>query len=136
MRRISPTMLRTMKSPSATSSSFPSVERNVMICRTALEASSIKMPCWMTARGSRASTRLIRFHAWIGAGNEVGGDLDLPQRIAGRFEIQDTVGAVELFLDQAGDAGVQVFRRGAGIAGAHRDRRRRDDRILRDRQER
>jgi hypothetical protein len=61
MRRISPTMLRTMKSPSATSSSLPSVERSVMICSTALEASSMSMPCCTTARGSRASTRLIRF---------------------------------------------------------------------------
>ena len=67
------------------SSIFPSVDRSVMICSTALEASSIRMPCWMTARGSRASTRLIRF--WtsteakleIGAGNEVGGNLDLPE---------------------------------------------------------
>ena len=32
-----------------------------MICSTALEASSIRMPCWITARGRRASTRLIRF---------------------------------------------------------------------------
>jgi hypothetical protein len=33
----------------------------VTICSTALEASSIRMPCWITARGSRASTRLMRF---------------------------------------------------------------------------
>ncbi len=32
-----------------------------MICSTALDASSIRMPCWITARGSRASTRLMRF---------------------------------------------------------------------------
>ena len=50
-----------MKSPSPISSSFPSVDRSVMICRTALDASSIRMPCWITARGSRASTRLILF---------------------------------------------------------------------------
>src|SRR4029450_11597041 len=74
--------------------------------------------------------------ARIGAGNEVGGDLDLPERIAGRFEIQDAVGAVELFLDQAGDAGVQVLLRGPGIAGADCDGWGRNDRILRNRQER
>ena len=82
-----------------------------------------------------AVLHLDRGHARIGAGNEVGGDLDLPEQIAGRFEIQDAVGAVELLLDQAGDARVQVLRRGAGIAGADCDRWRRDDRILRDRQE-
>ena len=32
-----------------------------MICSTALDASSIRMPCWITARGRRASTRLMRF---------------------------------------------------------------------------
>src|SRR5437763_8205812 len=61
MRRISPRTLRTMKSPSPTSSRLPSVEVSVMICSTALEASSIRMPCCMTARGRRASTRLMRF---------------------------------------------------------------------------
>jgi len=61
MRRISPTMLRIMKSPSPTSSRLLSVERSVMICKTALEASSTRMPCWITARGRRASIRLIRF---------------------------------------------------------------------------
>ncbi|MGY4353657.1 hypothetical protein ACVW0J_000150 [Bradyrhizobium sp. i1.7.7] len=61
MRRISPSTLRIMKSPRPTSSRLPSVEFNVMIWSTALEASSIRMPCWITARGSRASTRLMRF---------------------------------------------------------------------------
>ena len=50
-----------MKSPRPTSSRLPSVERSVMICSTALEASSTRMPCWITARGSRASMRLRRF---------------------------------------------------------------------------
>ncbi|MFK4521577.1 hypothetical protein ABIF20_008942 [Bradyrhizobium japonicum] len=50
-----------MKSPRPTSSRLPSVEFSVMIWSTALEASSIRMPCWITARGSRASTRLMRF---------------------------------------------------------------------------
>ena len=50
-----------MKSPRPISSSEPSVEFSVMICSTALEASSTRMPCWITARGSRASTRLRRF---------------------------------------------------------------------------
>ena len=76
-----------MKSPSPTSSRLPSVERNVMIWSTALEASSIRMPCCMTARGRRASTRLMRFCtsteavAGVGAGNEIGGDLDLAERV-------------------------------------------------------
>ena len=50
-----------MKSPKPTSSRLPSVERSVTICSTALEASSTRMPCWITARGRRASTRLMRF---------------------------------------------------------------------------
>ena len=133
-------MLRTMKSPSPTSSRLPSVERSVMICSTALEASSIRMPCCITARGSRASTRLMRFCtstealSVFGAGDEVGDDLDLAERVAGRFEIQDAGRAVELLFDQPRDAVVEVLRRGARIARADRDRRRRDDRILRDRQ--
>ena len=61
MRRISPSTLRTMKSPSATSSMLPSVEVRVMICNTALEASSIRIPCCKTARGRRDSMRLMRF---------------------------------------------------------------------------
>src|SRR5258707_710728 len=61
MRLISPSTLRIMKSPSPISSRLSSVERSVMICSTALEASSIRIPCWITARGSRASTRLMRF---------------------------------------------------------------------------
>ena len=79
---------------------------------------------------------LDRSHARIGAGNEVGGDLDLAERVAGRFEAENAAGAVELFFDQPRDAVVEVLRRGAGIAGADRNRRRRDDRILSDREER
>ena len=48
---------------------LPSVERSVMMFSTAAEASSTRMPCWMTARGNRASTRLSRFctstEAWL-----------------------------------------------------------------------
>ena len=72
----------------------------------------------------------------VGAGHEIRGDLDLAERVAGRFEIQDVVGAVELLFDQPRDAVVEILRRGAGIAGADRDRWRRDDRILRHREER
>ncbi len=79
---------------------------------------------------------LDRRHARIGAGHEIGDDLDLAERVAGRFEIQDAAGAVELLFDQPRGAVVEILRRGAGIAGADRDRRRRNDRILRDRQER
>ena len=61
-------------------------------------------------------------------------DFDLAERVAGRFEIQDAGRAVQLFFDQPGDAVVDVFRRCTRIAGRNRDRRRRDDRILRDRQ--
>ena len=82
---------------------------------------------------------VLHFHrgrAGFGAGHEVGDDLDLPQRVRGGFEIEDAGGAVELLLDQPRDAVVEVFRRRAGIAGRDRDRGRRDDRILRDRQQR
>ncbi len=61
MRRISPSTLRIMKSPRPISSRLPSVDFSVTICSTALEASSTRMPCWITGRGSRASTRLMRF---------------------------------------------------------------------------
>ncbi len=67
---------------------------------------------------------------------EVRDDLDLAERVARGFEVQDAARAVELLFDQARDTVVEVLRRRARIAGADRDRRRRDDRILRDRQER
>src|SRR5262249_11015278 len=51
----------------------------------------------------------------IGPGNEIGDDLDLPERVAGGFEIQDAVGAVELFLDQPRGAVVEVLGRCARI---------------------
>ncbi|MHC2622554.1 hypothetical protein ACVIW2_004586 [Bradyrhizobium huanghuaihaiense] len=83
-----------------------------------------------------AVLHLDRGRAGIGARLKIGDDLDLTERVAGRFEIEDAGGAVELLLDQPRDAVVEVFRRGAGIAGRDRDRGRRDDRILRDRQQR
>ena len=80
-----------------------------------------------------AVLHLDRSRAGLGARHEIGDDFDLAQRVAGRFEIEDAGGAVELLLDQPRDAVIEVFRRGAGIAGRDRDRGRRDDRILRDR---
>src|SRR6185312_9056525 len=62
--------------------------------------------------------------------HEAGGDLDLSQRVAGRFEVEDPGRAVEFLLDETRHAVVEIFRRGARIAGRDRDRRRRDDRIL------
>ena len=50
------------------------------------------------------------------------------------FEVENAVRAVELFLDEPGDAVIEILRRGAGIAGADRYRGRRDDRVLRHRQ--
>src|SRR5512133_1781012 len=100
MRRISPRTLRIMKSPRPTSSRLPSVEFSVMVCSTALEAASTRMPCWITARGSRAG---------LGARHESGGYFDLAERVAGRFEIEDAGGAVQLLLDQPGDAVIEVF---------------------------
>jgi len=49
---------------------IPAAEFFTGIWSTALEASSIRMPCCMTARGSRASTRLIRFCTSIEASLE------------------------------------------------------------------
>ena len=82
---------------------------------------------------------VLHFHrgrAGFGARHEVGDDFDLPQRVAGGFEIENAGGAVEFLLDQARNAVVEIFGRRAGIAGRDRDRGRRDDRILRDRQQR
>jgi hypothetical protein len=53
----------------------------------------------------------------IRAGNEIGDDLDLTERVAGGFEIEDAVGAVEFLLDQPRDAVVEVLGRRARIAG-------------------
>ena len=72
----------------------------------------------------------------VGARHEVGGDLDLAKQVAGRFEIEDAGGAVQLLLDQARDAIVEIFRRGARILRRDRDRGRRDDWILRHGQQR
>ena len=113
-----------------------------MICSTALEASSTRMPCWITARGSRASTRLRRFctstEAWLVSvpGTKLAMISTWPSESLVEFEIQNARGAVELLLDQPRHAVVEIFRRRAGIAGRDRDRGRRDDRILRDRQQR
>jgi hypothetical protein len=79
---------------------------------------------------------LDRRQAGVGARHEIGCYLDLAQRVAGGFEIQDPGGAVQLLLDQPRHAVVEIFRRRARIAGADRDRGRRDDRILRDRKQR
>ena len=77
-----------------------------------------------------------RRHLDVSAGLKERGDFHLAQRVAGGFETQDAARAVEFFLDQPRDAGVEVLRRRARIAGRHRDRWRRDDRILRNREER
>jgi hypothetical protein len=81
-----------------------------------------------------AVLHLDRGRLGVGAGNEIGGDFHLAEGIARRFEIEDAVGAIEFLFDQPRDAVVEIFRRGAGIAGADGDRGRRDDGILRDRQ--
>jgi hypothetical protein len=52
------------------------------------------------------------------------------------FEIEDAVGAVEFLLDQPRDAVIEVLRRSTGVTCADRDRRWRDDGILRDGQKR
>jgi hypothetical protein len=83
-----------------------------------------------------AVLHLDRSGRGIRAGNEIGDDFDLAERVAGGFEIEDAVGAIELFLDQPRDAVVKVLGRGAWITGGDRNRRRRDDRILGHRQER
>src|SRR5262249_15851646 len=83
----------------------------------------------------QAVLHLHRSLAGLRARHEVRGDLDLAERVAGRLEVEDAGGAVQLLLDQPRDAVVEVFRRGAGIAGRDRDRGRRDDRVLRDRKQ-
>ena len=72
--------------------------------------------------------------ARIGARLELGRDLDDTERVAGGFEAQDVGRTVELILDEAGGAGIEVLHRRAGIGRRQRDGRWRDDRILGDRQ--
>ena len=97
MRWISGSMLRTMKSPSPTSSRLPSVERSVMIWKQRAEASSISTPCCITARGRRGSTRLRRFCTSTGASSELVPGTKLavistwPSESLVEFEIEDAV---------------------------------------------
>ena len=72
--------------------------------------------------------------AGIGAGLEARGDLDDAERVGGRFEAQDVGRAIQLILDEARRAGVEILHRGAGIGGRERDRGGGDDRVLGDRQ--
>ncbi len=80
--------------------------------------------------------RLIRFwtstarQSHVGPGLEVRDDLNLAGRIAGGFIVQDVGGPVQLLLNEAGHAVIEVLRRGARIDRRDRDRGRRDDRIL------
>jgi len=122
-----------MKSPRPISSSEPSVEFSVMICQDALLDHRARKP---RLDALEAVLHLDRGRAGFGARHEVGDDFDLPQRVRGGFEIEDAGSAVQFLLDQPRDAVVEIFRRRAGIAGRDRDRGRRDDRILRDRQQR
>jgi len=105
----------------------------VMICRTALEASSSECLAAYSARQAcfdalDSVLDLDRIHARLRAGEEIGGDLNLPQGVAGRLEAQNPIGAIELFLNQPRRADVKILRRGAGVAGADGNGRRRDDR--------
>src|SRR5262249_32028528 len=72
--------------------------------------------------------------AGIGARLEVGDDLDDAEGVRRRFIAQDIRRTVEFVLDEASRARVEVLDRGTGELGRQRDRGRRDDRILRNRQ--
>ena len=68
----------------------------------------------MTARGSRASTRLIRFCTSTDAipmsvpGTKLAVMSTWPSESLVEFEIQDPVGAVQLFLNQSRNAVVEI----------------------------
>ncbi len=71
-----------------------------MICSTALDASSTRMPLLEhRTRQPRLDTldpvlHFDRRTAGVGAGHEIGGDVDLAQRVAGGLEIEDAGGPI------------------------------------------
>ncbi len=72
----------------------------------------------------------------VGPRLEGDGDLGYAVGVAGGLEVQQVLGAVEFFLDDAGHRVGQHLRRGAGIGGGHGNLRRRHVGVLCHRQER
>src|SRR5262249_19582775 len=72
----------------------------------------------------------------IDVGADLEGDLDLhgAVRSRGRAHVEHVLDAVDLVLDRRGDGLLEYLRGCSGVDRAHRDDRRRDFRVLRDRQ--
>ena len=100
------------------------------------------MPVWFTCAGRRADARLDPvLHVDRG-------DLDVARRLegdgdgrdavvaAGRGDVAHALDAVELLLERDGDRALDHVRARADVGAGHRDLRRREIRVLRDRQRR
>ena len=88
-------------------------------------------------RGSADRDAVLHQHLRrIEVGAELEGDGERELAVAGRLRrhVEHVLDAVDLLLERRGDGVGDDLGRGAGIGGGDRDRRRRDLRILRDRQ--